>query len=304
MRLSLLFVIACNTITSDNPNAPTEAEKLTFWTKREAPHNDWFAIHGYTEQYTFIVGKAGRILRWDAKELTELTSPTQEHLFAIYMCTAARGFAVGAHGTIIQWNGLEWKTDVSGIDKELRGVWCDDNNALAVGAEGTALQRSPMGWAKVMTDRPDDLFAIARSGGNPFAVGSAGTIATFNGTGFTSQNLSGFPKTLVAATAGPGGTFIGGVDGAVFNRGAGNQRIMGIPSTFVRGIAAPGGNNGIYVVGWDGLLARVNGNTVLPYKDAGETWLYGVYAFGPTGVWAVGADGVILSGPPEVDPAP
>ena len=298
--IACLFV-ACGAGTSVNPNLPTVEELAAKWTVVAAPLGDYFAIHGSAADNIYIVGRGGRILHYDGQELSEVTSPTTEHLFSVFVVSPTRAFACGNHGTVIAWDGETWSVDGTGTSEELRGIWADATSALAVGANATAIARGGGVWQPVPTNSPDDLFAIVRSGNNTFAVGTLGTIATSNGTSFTRPALAGFPKTLVAAHAGPGGTFIGGVDGAVFDRGRGNARIAGIQSSFVRSISAPGG--AMYVVGWDGLLARVGGATsLLHYPDAGKTWLYGVWASDPTDVWVVGADGMILRGPPLVDP--
>lgn len=303
--IAALVIAACSPVTSVNPQKSSPEAELAKWlvvapTGDVAP-TDYFAIDGSAADNIYIVGREGRILHFDGAELTQVESPTQEHLFAVHVVSPERAFAVGAHGTVIAWDGETWSLDASGTTEELRGVWADDVSALAVGANATAIARGGGVWQPVMTDSPDDLFAIVRSNGTTFAVGTLGTIATYNGTTFTRQALAGYPKTLVAATADPGGTFIGGVDGAVFDRGRGNARVAGIRSSFVRDIAAPGGP--IYVVGWDGLLVRVGGGgDPLHYPDAKTTWLYGVWAASPEDVWVVGADGMILRGPPVIDP--
>ncbi len=315
MRVAILMLFcACGSnIVSINEEKLTEAELLTKWNVAPAPLGDYFAVHGSSAQDVFIVGRGGKILHYTGEDMradapspetlfVDMPSPTTENLFVVYCVSPTRAFAAGAHGTIIAWDGTAWSLEVSNTTKEIRGLWADELSALAVGADATALARAQGVWSAVPTDSPDDLFALVKGNGNPFAVGTLGTISTFNGTGFTRRALAGYPRTLVAATAGPGGTFIGGVDGAVFDRDRGNARLAGIQASFVRGIAAPGGD-AIFVVGWDGLLAKVpNGAAPIPYTDAGRTWLYGIWAADPLTIWVVGADGLILRGPPPVDP--
>jgi photosystem II stability/assembly factor-like uncharacterized protein len=295
---------ACSSnITSINPDKIDEAERRTRWTVVDAPAGDYFAVHGSAAGHVFIVGRRGKALRFYGEELVETATPTTENLFGVYVVSPTLAYAVGTRGTIIAWNGTEWSAQESGSTEELRGVWASDSEAWVVGGNATILYKATLeaAWTKVALDSPDDLFAVVKGSGQPFAVGTLGTIATYDGTAFRRTALAGYPKTLVAAVVGPGGTLVGGVDGAVFRRDRGNARIEGLQASFVRSIATPGAST--FIVGWDGMLARVREGTTLHYRDAGTKWLYGTWASSETDVWVVGADSTIMRGPPIVDPS-
>src|SRR4051794_23261656 len=88
------LLYACrSTVTSVNPNNLTEEEQHWHWKHEDVPgkKNDWFAIHGSDYGHVFIVGKGGRMLNYDGVKWTEVTSPTTEDLFAVFIVNSSQG---------------------------------------------------------------------------------------------------------------------------------------------------------------------------------------------------------------------
>jgi hypothetical protein len=133
-------------------------------------------------------------------------------------------------------------------------------------------------------------------------VGTLGTVARYDGTSFRREAIPGFSKTLAGATSGSGGTYVVGLDGALFRYADGAfAPIAGLPAVFLRAVAAPG--ESVFVAGWDGVVARVRGEQVLVSTVEPRRWLHGVYAAADDDVWIVGTSGLVLHGPPPRDPA-
>jgi hypothetical protein len=287
---------------------------------------DLFAVSGSNENDVIMVGQHGTILRWNGEMLRQEISNTTEDLRGCIAVSPRLAYAVGEDATVVKWEGMGWTvqpmipplppygsdggvvmdTDMGHgivLPRYFSAVWADDQRAIAVGQGGIALGWNGKMWANIRTDSPDDLYAITQTASGIIAVGTLGTIAQYDGTSFHRTPLGGFPKTLAGATTGPDGTFLVGIDGALFNY-ASSTRIMGLPSTFIRGVAN-GKPGDLFVVGWNDLIARVrNGTEVLIYPDPGldSRWYYGVWGALNGDVWVVGASGAILRGPPAIDP--
>ncbi|HZQ38989.1 MAG TPA: hypothetical protein VFD32_23895 [Dehalococcoidia bacterium] len=289
---------------------------------------DLFAVSGTGPTDVLMVGQKGTILRWNGMDLTQEESNTTADLRGCIAVSPSLAWAVGADAVVVKWDGMSWTVQPmvplppppagpdGGVDMSMpdggglvlppyfSAVWADQARMIAVGQGGLAVGFDGTMWKNIPTDSPDDLYGVTQTASGIIAVGTLGTIAHYDGTRFHRTALAGFPKTLAGATTGPDGTFLVGIDGALFDY-ASSSRIMGLPSTFVRAVAdAPGGD--LFVVGWNDLIARVRNQDVLVYPTPGPAprWYYGVYAAGQGDIWVVGASGTVLHGPPAVDPSP
>lgn len=306
-------------VSSIRPDAGGELATEERWTEVAVPEGargkNLHAIAGVGADLVMMVGAQGTALRWVGPvppppdpSPPVLQDPTgvEADLHAIHMVSPELGYAVGDAGTILSWDGVQWTAQASPTMAALRGVWADETRVFAVGQDGVAVGRDAMtlAWEVVPLDSPDDLFAIFGHGDEILAVGTLGTVARHRGTGlgrFERRAIRGFQKTLAGATSGPGGSYVVGLDGALFSYDGSFDAIEGLPAVFLRGVAAPGGD--LYVVGFDHLVARLRGEEILRYPGIPQRWVYGVYASNDLDVWIVGASGMVLRGPPALDPA-
>ncbi len=273
----------------------------------EVAGRNLFAVSGAAFDSVVIVGERGTVLSWDGMKLSLQPAVTDKDLKAVTMVSPTRGFAVGDLGTILRLDGTTWSLEPTDSTANLLGVWADDTRALAVGESGAAvLLEAPMPWRTIMNDSPDHLHGVASVGGQVVAVGTLGTVSQLRGRGMMARMqrsaVRDYLKTLEATSSGPGGTFAVGVDGAVFQWQSGFRRVKldTLPASVLRGVASTDG--GLFVVGNDATVARVVGMDVLVYPDIPERWAYGVWGSSGTDVWVVGASGMLLHGPPLVDP--
>ena len=314
------IIAGCGGLHSVVPPENTSQVKLTKWTQvKKLPAVDYYGISGVSGEATstapaaatiYVVGAGGTMLQGDGKNFTVLPNVTSADLHAVYVSSNKLVYAAGANGTIVVYDGIAWQTQASGTTAQLEGIWGDQNEAFAVGANGTALHYDGKLWSVVVTATPDSLYAVTRVGNETIAVGSLGSIARWNGTQFDRTPIGGgFSKTLAGITASAAGTFVSGIDGALFHYQDGNfTSIDGLPSVFARSAAGPG-NGDLFVVGWEGLIARQRDGAFVVYPPlVGSTtpaaWLASVWCRDPTHVWIVGASGTLLSGPPPNDPSP
>ncbi len=301
-----------DTVRAILPDGGTAASSMEQrWPRVEVPAEvtgrNLFAVSGAAAESVVIVGERGTVLSWDGMNLSLQPAVTDRDLKAVTMVSTTRGFAVGDAGTVLRFDGTTWALEVTDSTANLLGVWADDTRALAVGESGAAvLLEEPMPWRTIMNDSPDHLHGVAAAGAQVLAVGTLGTVSQLRGRGMMARMqrsaVREFLKTLEAAASGPGGTFAVGVDGAVFQWMNGFRRVAldTLPASVLRGVASTDG--ALFVVGNDATVARVIGMDVLVYPDIPERWVYGVWGSSSTDVWVVGASGMLLHGPPLVDP--
>lgn len=280
------------------------------WTRMELPKEavgkNLFAVSGAAAERVFMVGERGTILQWDGMKLSLVPPVTNEDLKAVTLVSTARGFAVGNKGTILRFDGTSWALDASDSTANLLGVWASDTRALAVGESGAAvLLEEPMPWRTIPNDSPDHLHGVTAVGNQVIAVGTLGTVSQLRGRGMmanmTRSAVREYLKTLEAAATGDDGTYAVGVDGAVFRWQSGFRQVkLALPASVLRGVAATGG--AVFVVGNDATVARITGMDVLVYPDIPERWVYGVWGASSSDVWITGASGMLLHGPPAIDP--
>jgi hypothetical protein len=281
----------------------------TEWIAQDVPQVDYFAVHGDSAMNVILVGAAGTIVRWNGTAFVVEASGTSADLFGVYSVNPMLAYAVGAGGTTLRWDGAQWTAGMFAPNPDaglppmpaLSGVWADTSQALAVGEMGTAVRYDGTSWSQVPVDSPDNLLSITKTG-QTFAVGTLGTISVYDGTAFHRQALMGYSKTLTCAVADQGG-YLAGLDGALFVYSGGWNLIPGLPPVFLRGVAAPAGGD-VWVVGFDATVARVRGGgtDIFVYPNIPNRWVNGVWAAAADDVWVVGASGMVLRGPPPIDP--
>jgi hypothetical protein len=282
------------------------------WRPIAAPAVNYYGVHGSSAQDVWIVGAGGTILHWDGMALRPVPSGAQSDLYAVFAVSATLAYAAGASGLLLVWNGTTWVKATTPTMQDLYAIWADATTAFVVGQTGTILTPRGGTWSLVPALIPngdpsmpptaiiDHFYAVTNTGSSVLAFGTNGTVCQYGGTDCTHLAIPGFFKTLAGATTGPGGTYVVGIDGAAFSiAGASFTLVTGFPSGYLRAVTAPGSD--VFVVGWDGILARLRAGKVIAYPRDPATWYRGVWAAAKDDVWVVGASSV-LRGPPPVDP--
>ncbi len=172
------------------------------WESLDVAPDAW--LHGLTSdgESGWLVGSRGRSWGLLNRRLwTELDTPTERDLLAVWSAPLGNVWAVGAGGTILRHDGAIWAAIPSGpnggVSADLRGVWgSSDDDIWAVGTAGTALHWDGTRW--LPTTEPDS-FSLndvwGRSARDVWAVGSGGTILHYDGTAWQPQ-LSGTSQAL------------------------------------------------------------------------------------------------------------
>jgi hypothetical protein len=271
-----------------------------------------YAISGYGENVVTVVGERGTIVRFDGGpgdagplpgtevRLLPEVSGTTAVLRGVFVLDADKAYAVGDGGTILARSGGKWTTVGAGVTQaSLTAVWADKDRVVAVGERGVVLFGDAKGvFTVVPNDGIENLLAVTGSpGGSISAAGAMGVVFSVAQDALTRRPIAGFTKQLAGATTSSSGTYFVGVDGSVL-RGSGGSfaAIEGFPSAALRGVAAPGAE--LWVVGFDGTVARRVGKEITRVTPLDGRWLTGLYAPSPSSIWIVGRSGVVLRGPP------
>ncbi|MFH0902690.1 MAG: hypothetical protein V2A73_18825 [Pseudomonadota bacterium] len=300
-----LAVMGCGSLPS--PRELDAAPSKPAWEVMVVPEVSYYGVSGSGKDDVVMVGEKGTIVHWDGDRLHLEESGSEATLRGVWVVSPELAFVVGAGGVALRWDGVRWNSETSGTTANLLAVWANEERAVAVGEGGNAVEFDGTAWKAVAVDCPDSMLALFLAGEQITAVGMRGTVARLGDTGFRCRAIStGYLGTLAGATTGPGGSYVVGLEGAVFEVSGGNYRRLantGIPDTFLRGVAAPTstpGGGSLFLAGWDGFLARWSSGEdgLIVYDDVPRRWFYGLYASSEDDVWAVGTSGLVLHGPP------
>jgi hypothetical protein len=157
-----------------------------------------------------------------------------------------------------------------------------------------------MGYKAVPLMETENLLGVTGSaGGNATAVGALGLVVSISDTGASRTPIPSFSKLLTGAATGMNGAYLVGQQGTIFRAGgSGLVQINGCPDAPLRAVSTVGAE--AWVVGWDGTICHVMGNTATPFPFTDARWFNGVYAASPTSLWLVGAGGTLLNGYPTM----
>ena len=292
--LAALAAAGCDDVTAILPDGGGDMAP-PFFHAVDAPDANFFAVSGSSPTNVVMVGSGGAIARWNGQKLTVESSGTDKDLRGVFVAADDVAWAVGEQGTVVRWNGDHWTVQTSGSTGLLNAVWADRTQMLAVGAKGEALAFDTKFHA-VVADSPDDLHAVTGGAQGIYAVGTLGTLSKYDGMMLHRTAVSGYSKTLAGATTGPGGSWFVGLGGAVYRYDGSPNAVAGVPPVFLRGVAAPGKE--VFVVGFDGLVARLVGADVVVFGGTPMRSYEGVYAATSDDVWVVGASGTVLHSTP------
>lgn len=123
-------------------------------------------------------------------------------LNAIFGLDAARIWAVGDNGRIQSWDGSAWKTETSGTEKPLNGVWAADaTHTFAVG-NGVILRGDGTSWSLDSPPANDDWSGISGvSSKAVWVVGKRGTILRWDGQVWSVERSAAQGESLLAVSS-------------------------------------------------------------------------------------------------------
>lgn len=159
------------------------------WESLDVAPDAW--LHGIASDGDsgWLVGSRGRSWGLLNRRLwTELETPTDRDLLAVWSAPLGNVWAVGAAGTILRHDGALWAAIPSapngGVSSDLRSVWGSaDDDIWAVGTAGTALHWDGTRWLETTSPESFSLNDVwGRSSSDVWAVGSGGTILHYDGT--------------------------------------------------------------------------------------------------------------------------
>lgn len=266
---------------------------------------NFFGMTGTATDDVLLVGSGGAIVRWDGLALRREESGTKEDLRGVFAVDKDNAWVVGENATLLRYADKRWTpvpvTLPALAGAYLNAVWGDGKQAVAVGIKGAALAWDGVMMHAITVDSPDDLLAIAADKNGLYAVGTLGTIAEYDAMNFALHRraLTGYSKTLSGAIIARNGSWLVGLGGAVYHKGGGDlsdvgglDLVSGVPSVFLRAVAAPG--QGAWVVGFDGLVARILNNKAQVVGDVPDRWYEAVWGAADDDLWIAGNAGTIL----------
>jgi photosystem II stability/assembly factor-like uncharacterized protein len=297
--LVVMTLAGCEHVSSSIPRDDAGEAAHQAWTSFDAGPVNLNAVSGAGENEVLIVGDGGTIVRWNGTAVAPESSGTGVNLRGVWAVDPDHAYAVGDGGTILERTGGRWATIAVGVtNKTLTAVWADAQRVVAVGEQGVIVTGSGGSFALVPNDGNENLFAVTGApGGGIIAVGARGVILRLENATLTRTPIAGFTKQLAGATTTPDATYLVGVEGTVLkSSGATFAPIDGFPPYALRSVAAPGAE--LWVVGFEGMIARWTGGKVTKVTPPDGRWLTGIYAPSPSTVWIVGRSGLLMRGSP------
>ncbi|MBW2733732.1 MAG: hypothetical protein JRH20_15195 [Deltaproteobacteria bacterium] len=255
-----------------------------------------FDIWGIDENAIWAVGSEGAVLFYNGEKWTRQKTPTMVQLTSVWGTDINDVWAAGFGGTVLHFDGTTWTdvpvpTDVfmeqvpdagaptgdaaAEVRQNLWGIWAAGRDGVtdelwAVGDRGTVLHYDGVIWTRIDSEVEEKLSGVwAPRAGKVFIVGDFGTILVGDQSGLAKQRLEvddpayeKFKSKALRAVWGRGGSdiYAVGLSGAIFHFNGNNWLLVGgAPPQMLRDVWGPPGSQTTYILGWDGLLMRMNG---------------------------------------------
>lgn len=258
----------------------------TWSTRWSRPRADFQAVWEAAPDDVWAVSKYGTILHRDAGGWSVTESGTTQSLRAVWASGPSDAWAAGDHGVLLHWDGAAWSARKSGVEKDLTALWGAGPGDVWAGGERTVLLHyDGRAWSATPNPLPGEynLPTVTSIWGatasDVWAVGGVwlhpGTdraiLLHYDGTRWTDQPSS--PRTHLDAVVGSGSRdvwVVGGTndDGCPADRG---RHAKDCPALILH---------------YDGKVWHAENGT--------HASLTGVWS-GGGGVWAVGANGAVLT---------
>ncbi len=205
----------------------------------------------------WAVGDNGLIAHYNGTIWTEMPSPHDDRINAIYMLSAIDGWAVGDGGKIIHYDGSSWTLVVSPATDHLNSVsFASATDGWAVGAAGKIFHYNGVNWTEFVDTGGTEWYDVQLiSATDGWMVGNQGLIYHWNGTSWSNHTDTG--GTVWSALH-----IISALDG--------------------------------WAVGDQGLIYHWNGITWSQHTDTGGNNWNAIHFSLPTDGWVVGNGGEIL----------
>ncbi len=156
------------------------------------------AIHMWNKDTGFVVGAGGRV-QWttDGQNWSDISTPTQDHLYDLTFVGRDTGYIVGEGGLILRSvdSGRTWNTHSDTAMATLRAITVIQDTLYAVGEKGLILRSPDRGneWNKMVTPVKQDLLDVTFRQGTGYAVGGQGTILRWAATDTAGWQLQQTP---------------------------------------------------------------------------------------------------------------
>ncbi len=315
-----------------------DAEAVVLWTQEEVPSDaDLLAVWGYSATDVWAVGFGGTVLHYDGIAWTEEVSTTTITLTSVGGLpedpdadppgVLGSVFAVGWGGTIIERNaagtwGPAVKTAGSTQTEDLFSVFVGDNDsALAVGDGGRIWVWDGMIWSLARFAVPGEfsgeliepkgvLKGVWSGNGNRYYItGSGGAAYRSGGVANSFEALDTRVSDPLRGVWGTGNNNVitVGLERLVLRfsnrwRRVDPDDLVTIPRVFFMDVSGTSQDD-VTVVGWQGTVARFDGESWVREVTEVEQDLRGVWSDPATGLtFAVGSQGTILRRDPPPPP--
>lgn len=215
-----------------------------------------------------VVGEDSSIFSDSGGGWAKQTSPSTQHLRAVWGAQPDDIWAVGLAGLILHYDGTAWQKVPSPVGIGLETVWGKSSgDVYAAGQSGTIIRWDGTRWSIAASQTTEHLRGVfGRPGADVWAVGGGGVIMRQSGLAWAAVGIA--PLELE--------------DGSV--------RLVTDTLHAVWGIAS----DDIWAVGADGQIVHWDGETWTSRDPHFGITLRGIYGLAPDDVWAVGNEGHIL----------
>lgn len=255
------------------------------------------AVFGTAAGEVFVSGEDGVVLRYRDGAWSRKSSGTSAPLTALWGSASDDLWASSLAGTLHSWNGAFFTpVSISTITtSNLLSAWQDGAGAAYAVGEGGALLRWDGAWipqdsgttstlARVWGSGPDDIWVVGAGG--LIRRSRGGAFAPVDNPSPTSDFLSGLHG------LGPDHVWAVGLQGAAYRWDGALLRKINLNTSGDLLAVRVVGPREVWFAG-AGVLLHLVDNTVFRLH-IGAAVLLDLWASGPSDVWAVGADGVVL----------
>lgn len=80
-----------------------------------------------------IFGQKSLVYHYDGKQWQKIKVPIDKPINDVVSISPREAYAVGEEGTILKWDGHQWHVSVSGVTKNLFGIYVDSDEIFVVG---------------------------------------------------------------------------------------------------------------------------------------------------------------------------
>ncbi|UCD24761.1 MAG: Ig-like domain-containing protein [Gemmatimonadota bacterium] len=287
-----------------------EVRPVTSWSARYPVAATLFGVWGTSPSDIHAVGALGTILHYDGTEWRDMTSGTNDYLYSVWGGSSSDVYAHGCPAydpnqpnrscATLHYDGTEWSEMAGGYPRHLMSVWgAAPTDIYAVGDLGRILHYDGASWSETTAGTDLGLMDIwGTSSSNIYAVGDGGLILHYDGAGWSRMNSGTTWQMLGVWGTSPTDVYAVGLGGTILHYDGTSWSAM--PAELAQlesDLLAVWGTSSsdVYVVGWNGTVVHYDGTGWNVMTSGTREDLLDVWGTS-TGVYAVGANGIILQG--------